>query len=122
METEEHFSDKCAECGKTIQGRTDKKFCSDECRIAFHNKFYREKNKEVIRINKILKRNYSILKYISRNFEGKCTIKKLFEAGFSFDFMTSVGNCGRNKIKMYCYDLEYSINKEGVVTITSIIN
>ena len=35
----------CPVCGREIHGRTDKKFCSADCRIYFHNIEYRNKNK-----------------------------------------------------------------------------
>lgn len=28
---------KCPVCGKNVNGRSDKKFCSDECRIFYNN-------------------------------------------------------------------------------------
>lgn len=37
----------CPVCGGEIHGRTDKKFCSADCRIYFHNIEYRNKNKSV---------------------------------------------------------------------------
>lgn len=37
----------CPVCSREIYGRTDKKFCSADCRIYFHNIEYRNKNKWV---------------------------------------------------------------------------
>ena len=37
----------CPVCGGEIHGRTDKKFCSDDCRIYYNNIRYRNKNKSL---------------------------------------------------------------------------
>ncbi len=39
----------CTECGQRLAGRSDKKFCNDQCRTAWHNKqhvVYRHAKKE----------------------------------------------------------------------------
>lgn len=43
----------CPICGRMIQGRIDKKFCSDECRIYYNNARYRERHK-VLSKSKVL--------------------------------------------------------------------
>lgn len=43
MKDEENIRKHCLSCGETITGRTDKKFCSDSCRVYFNNRKYREK-------------------------------------------------------------------------------
>lgn len=35
----------CPVCGERIVGRSDKKFCGDECRVYHHNRIKREKIK-----------------------------------------------------------------------------
>lgn len=43
---------KCPACGKDVIGRTDKRFCSDECRIFYNNalrKRKRSRNRKQIR-------------------------------------------------------------------------
>src|SRR5574344_513825 len=118
METIDNTASRCAECGGRINGRSDKRFCSDECRVAFNNRLYREKNREIVRINKILKNNYSILQSLLHSFNGKSSVKILFEKGFKFDFLTSVEYERRGKLKMYCYDILYTVDKRGNITIS----
>ena len=36
---------KCLQCGATIQGRADKKFCCDDCRTDYHNGLRRQREK-----------------------------------------------------------------------------
>ncbi len=38
---------KCPVCGEEIFGRSDKKFCSDDCRTYFNNARYRSKYKSI---------------------------------------------------------------------------
>ena len=45
---------RCLECNEEIIGRSDKKFCDDQCRNAYNNKKGSEKIMIVKKINKIL--------------------------------------------------------------------
>lgn len=51
----------CLECKAEFRGRTDKKFCSDPCRSAFHNRRNQKPNGVVRLVNRQLGRNYRIL-------------------------------------------------------------
>jgi predicted nucleic acid-binding Zn ribbon protein len=50
---------KCPVCGKIILGRSDKVFCSDDCRTDFYNAKMREKYRKC--------GNYKTLKTIEKN-------------------------------------------------------
>jgi endogenous inhibitor of DNA gyrase (YacG/DUF329 family) len=65
---------KCSECGNKVIGRADKKYCSDQCRAIHNNRLKFDKEKEVIRINSILRKNRTILKKYSP--VGKTTVRK----------------------------------------------
>lgn len=102
----------CKECGKLLSGRIDKKFCNDNCRSSYANRKYREQNKEINRINKILKRNHSILSSILSGGASECFTRDLFIKGFSFDYFTSINTT--EQIEIYCYDISYRIEGEVV--------
>ena len=51
----------CLECGKSLKGRCDKKFCDDYCRNAYNNKAKIEENSFVRNINRTLQRNRRVL-------------------------------------------------------------
>lgn len=75
----------CPECHSPIRGRTDKKFCSDPCRNAYHNRRNREKNRTIRNINRILRENYRILQHWGETFPQRILGRdSLLEAGFSF--------------------------------------
>ncbi|MBC8321915.1 MAG: hypothetical protein H8E34_14495 [Bacteroidetes bacterium] len=97
----------CKQCGEKIVGRLDKKFCDDLCRNSYNNKIKRENEKQIIEINRILRRNRKILKQL--NPEGKTTIRKEYLEKLNFDFKfhthtytTSLGNTYK-----FCYEYGY---------------
>ncbi len=106
---------KCKECGKNIYGRVDKKFCNDTCRATFSNRKYRSENREILTINRILKRNYSILKALSSKGITKCTTRELYLKGFDFGYFTSA-NPDTNTY--FCYNIEYQIVLQDLITKT----
>lgn len=55
----------CKTCGKIIIGRSDKIFCSYNCRVYFNNIKYR-KSSQIYTGNKRLKKIYSILQFIQK--------------------------------------------------------
>lgn len=55
----------CKTCGKLINGRSDKIFCSHDCRIYFNNIKHRKFSESHIG-NKQLKKIYSILQFIQK--------------------------------------------------------
>ena len=69
----------CIECGSTIIGRVDKKFCSDLCRNAYNNIRSRDKNNLMRKVNGILRKNRSILESHNHNGKGKVTKTKLLK-------------------------------------------
>lgn len=109
----------CMNCRKIIVGRSDKKFCSDECRTMFNNRKYRERYCSVSRIDRILKRNYSIMDTLYKKGERKVSFSALFGMGFNFEYVTSM----RESPDIYssyvagCYNYSYIIGFDGIVSI-----
>src|SRR3546814_11771683 len=85
---------KCQECGEPVAGRSDKKFCSDQCRTSYHNRVNSSANQLLRQINRILKRNRRIL--VALNDTGKTIVpvQRLLERGFDFRYFT---NCSEPK-------------------------
>lgn len=98
---------KCLECGKDFYGRADKKFCSDSCRNAYHNRS--NSNDEVIikRVNRILRKNRLILSQLNPDEKTKVPLKKLTKLGFDFDYITSIHVTKEAKQYRFCYDQGY---------------
>lgn len=54
----------CLECGETILGRSDKKFCNDACRNAYNNRVNSDYTNLMRMIHNRLRNNYGLL-YLS---------------------------------------------------------
>lgn len=114
-ETEEKF---CLCCKRKIVGRSDKKFCSDECRTLYNNRKYRGENKEMTKIDRILKKNRSILNTLYSKGITETTTLKLFGLGFDFDFMTSIKkNSDKDSFGFGCYEYTYNITRKGTIEL-----
>ena len=80
----------CMSCGKTVKGRSDKKFCDDYCRAAYNNDLKSAANNFIRNVNNALGKNRRILESLLP--EGEPTAKtnkdKLIEKGFQFKYHT----------------------------------
>ncbi len=97
----------CLECGKTLKGRSDQKFCNDHCRSAYNNRKLREPNHTIRSINRILKKNRKILE--SLNPDGKITIPDylLSKKGFDFLYHTHTFMNRKGQTCYFCYEEGY---------------
>ncbi|NQX38463.1 hypothetical protein SAMN05421820_101484 [Pedobacter steynii] len=89
----------CENCGKPLFGRTDKKFCNDNCRNHFNRikgnqKKYKDPtpNSEIFQI---IKRNHEILSAYKKLKLAEGTIQfverdDLIRKGYHFKFFTSI--------------------------------
>jgi hypothetical protein len=96
---------KCLECEETILGRADKKFCSDQCRNAHHNRENRDSVASVRNINNILRRNRRILDTLNTKEKTVVKRKTLGEKGYDFRFLTETFTSRAGKHYIFCYDL-----------------
>ncbi len=99
----------CRQCGKTVRGRTDKRFCDDYCRSAFNNQLKTRLSKTVKAVNAILLKNRKILEsLLPRDVDTiKTTRDKLLHQGFSFTYHTHSYLTKTGKNYVYCYEYGY---------------
>ncbi len=97
----------CLECGEPIVGRSDKKFCSDYCRNAYHNRQNRISNALIRNTNNKLKKNWRILSELNPEGKTKVHKKRLLDKGFDFDYITGLYKTKKNDIYYYVYDQGY---------------
>ncbi len=97
----------CLECGEPLIGRVDKKFCSDYCRNAYHNRQNRASNAMIRNINNKLKKNWRILSELNPEGKTKIPKKRLAEKGFDFEYVTGIYKTKKNDIYYYVYDQGY---------------
>lgn len=98
---------KCPECGNKIAGRSDKKFCSDQCRIAFNNRLNSDETNLVRNVNNILRKNRRILAELNTTGKTKVMREKLSERGFDFHYFTSLYTTKEGAVYHYCYEHGY---------------
>ena len=99
----------CLECRNEIIGRSDKKFCCDDCRVSYHNRNYKDKYSCISYVNKVLRANYKILETLytdeSKDIHPYIVLSNM---GYNFNFFTSKSN-EYNKARIYCYDFSFTI-------------
>ena len=109
----------CLECGSQLIGRLDKKFCTDQCRYLYNNKQKRQHEAGIQNINRILRKNRSILK--SLNPVGKTTVRRslLENKGFEFDFFTHTYRSKGGSLYYFVYEYGYGLEQdEKIVLVT----
>lgn len=97
----------CLECGTPVYGRSDKKFCSDQCRNAYNNKNVGYNNSLVRKTNSILRKNRLILKELNPTGKTKIHKNQLTKRGFNFNYHTSLYTTKANKTYFFCYEHGY---------------
>jgi len=108
---------KCLYCDEEIKGRSDKKFCDNNCKSAWHKAQANPKEAEIKRINKILRRNRSVLKFYSP--QGKTTVRKKFlvDQGYNFKYFTQVYKTKNDNVYYLCYDYGFMLLEDEKVLI-----
>ena len=103
------LSSVCHNCGKTLRGRSDKKFCDDACRNNYNNRLKGSVNNFVRNINNVLSKNRRILENILSGHEETATVNKdkLLRLGFQFNYLTNIYTTRSGKTYYYCYDHGY---------------
>lgn len=104
---------KCAECGQALEGRSDKKYCSEYCRSAHHYTIKKNRTEsKYFQIDRQLKRNRKILK--SYNKAGKATVAKstLLAEGFDPKYFTHYWKNSNNQVYLFCYEFGFLSLKE----------
>ena len=119
---------KCPICNNPIVGRADKKYCSDQCRYLANNKNKFQAERPILDINKVLRKNRSILKVLCP--VGKATVRRdvLDAMGYDVRVFSSLFLTSRKQIYYVCYDfaftpiLDNSIEKALIVTKQDYMN
>ena len=94
----------CLDCNETLRGRSDKKFCDDQCRSNFNNRMKAGQQCCIRPVNSILRKNHSVLSKICIG--EKIRIKKdvLLRNGFNPDYHTHLHQAQNGNTYFFCYD------------------
>jgi len=98
---------KCLYCNELVKGRRDKKFCTPECKSAYHNQHTNPQEDYIKSINRQLRKNRSALKKACP--WGKATVRKEFlkKMGMDFKYITHTWRTEHNNLYFFCYDYGY---------------
>jgi len=94
----------CLDCGSRLTGRSDRKFCSDSCRINYHNTRRREEEKSIRLINHCLRKNRYLLSDLFQSDKTVISMKELLLKGFNPYFHTHSKNPGPGFSIQFFYD------------------
>ena len=110
---EKSDSRNCPECGDKIIGRSDKKFCSDQCSNTYNNKLNSDASNTVRNINNILRKNRRILQSLTKQ-SGKTMVSKdvLLSKGFNFTYHTHTYITKKGVNYQFCYEHGYLFLKD----------
>jgi hypothetical protein len=110
----------CLECGDKIRyGRTDKKFCCDECRMKYHHEQVKSSKTYKRRILSVLTRNYDILESLLRSGVENVDLLDLEGLGFIPGVVTSHLKINRHD-EYTCFDIKYIMTPTRVTGIKKI--
>lgn len=97
----------CLDCGEPIIGRSDKKFCNDQCRNNYNNQLNSDSTALVRNINNHLRKNRRILAELNPN--GKISVHKdkLANLGFNFNYFTHIYTTQKGAMYRFVYEYGY---------------
>ncbi len=112
----------CLECGNVIRyGRTDKKYCSDDCKTRHHNHIAKAGRSYRNRILATINKNYEILEEVLRTGAESADLMELMAMGFVPGVVTSYRKEGKHDTYT-CFDIKYIMTRTRVYSIMKIQN
>ena len=97
----------CLDCGSILKGRTDKKFCDDQCRSNYNNKRKANHHAQVKSINSVLLKNRQLLEKLNPDGKTKVSGLKLGQLGFNFKYFTHTYTTQKGDTYKFCYEFGY---------------
>ena len=108
----------CLDCSNTLRGRTDKKFCDDQCRSNFNNRMKAGQQGCIGPINSILRKNHTVLSRICIGEKVRTSKDKLLINGFNPDYHTHLRQTQNGKTYYFCYDYGFLfLNKDEILIV-----
>lgn len=112
----------CLECGSKIRyGRSDKKFCSEDCRCRHFNTMARSGRAIRRRVLRQLAMNHDILEELMRSDVGSIDLIDLMGRGYVPAYVTSYRKNGKHD-EYSCFDIKFIMTRTRVYSISKIQN
>ena len=113
---------KCLHCGQQIRyGRTDKKFCCDECKNRHHNEQAKSGRAYRRKVLSQLMSNYQILDSLFRAGISSVELIIAVTMGFVPSVMTSYRRVGKHD-EYCCFDIKYIMTNMRIYSISKLEN
>lgn len=98
----------CRVCNEVLVGRTDKKYCSDQCRYIANNKIKQKNEQPIIEVNSRLRKNRSILRNLCPEGQAVVTKEVLDKMGYTYNLFSSIHVNPNRQIFYICYDYAFT--------------
>ena len=107
----------CLDCGARLLGRSDKKFCSDQCRNNYNNRINRDQNNYVRNVHAQLRRNRKILADLLDDGHHRIHRDALIAQGYSFTFFTHLVETPEGLRWAYCFEYGFREAERGYLEL-----
>ncbi len=97
----------CRECGEKLKGRSDKLFCSDQCRNSYNNKLKSGGGNYIRNVNNLLRKNRKVLEELLSSKGNRSSREKMLGMGFNFGFYTNTYVNPKGATYFFCYEYGY---------------
>jgi predicted nucleic acid-binding Zn ribbon protein len=98
---------RCPQCQKPIAGRSDKKYCSNDCRSLANREKQRIAHQPSVIINQILWNNREALRTLWMQRPTMVSRDTLLSNGYNFHFHTNLHITARGNVYYVCYDFGF---------------
>lgn len=107
----------CLDCGAKLLGRSDKKFCSDQCRNNYNNRLNRDQNNYVRNVHALLRRNRRILANLLDDGHRRIHRDALIAQGYNFTFFTHLVETPEGERWSYCFEYGFMDTGKGYLVL-----
>ncbi len=112
-----NYECRCLNCKSVFYGRTDKKFCSEECKNGYNNRYKKQQYHSRTSVARILDQNYAILENLLAIDAKSVRLDALDALGFQIPYCTYTTVVRTCRIYQ-CYDIQYMISKNSIYKIS----
>ena len=113
---------RCLHCGEKIgYGRSDKKYCCEDCRVEHNNSVVKDSRAYRRRVLAVLSSNYELLSTVLQSGVDSIPLADIVSMGFAPTALTSYRRVGKH-IEFGCFDIKYRMTQSKIYSIYKIQN
>jgi len=108
----------CIDCGNTINGRSDKRFCDDACRNSYNNRLNSVSSSLIRQVNSILRKNRRILEdLLGEEKTMKISKELMLRRGLNYEYYTNHIVNVKGQTYHFVYEYGYLALERGIYLI-----